>query len=1101
MNDDLSKWIQAHSTSSITPNLFKIIQRLAITKNTFDDFYNAVSVVLKLRGGVDRLTFFKELYSKLRDSDSNSTNRKNKVHNMDSDTNTNNSSDIGMSKTNTTLLEITEKRKRLIPLSFDNEDGYGNEEDDELDYLSKKQSVNVKKIDPKRIIFKKLEKSTASKLKEYSNSKYVGSENPFIKPSPNISVTISGKKTAINNSDRINNDEENTQDYYYCFNDLAKDDQIEFSNVQLCPVSIDKKKDWLPSFLLDYCNKYKIPTSAIVGSISDSSHMGIINPFKNPNSTFSQMARKGSQLVNLKRLTKEQKTKNHQNVQLANTAMGAILGVQDNDTTEMTKKDTILHNNKNIDKKYLQSQEEIQNQRLNLPAYKVKDELISLVLSNQVVIVIGETGSGKTTQLPQILYEAGFCRNFDDDNNTDTKGNSNSMMIGVTQPRRVAAISVAKRVALEMNTQLGSTVGYAIRFEDITSSDTKIKFMTDGILLREFLLDPFLTKYNCIIIDEAHERSLNTDVLLGMFKNLLTKRKDIKLIITSATMNATKFSKFLGNAPQFTIPGRTYPVQINYSKTSIDDYVEAAVIEAVRIHLQTPVSSGDVLIFMTGQEDIEITCDSIKNKLVEVYSKKHGIDNFEEINDIEIYPIYSALSPELQNRIFHKLEPSKRKIVVSTNIAETSLTIDGIRYVIDCGYSKLKVFNPSIGLDSLMVTPISLANANQRSGRAGRTGPGIAYRLYTEETAEEDMYIQPIPEIQRTSLTNTLLLLKSLGVKDCINFPFLDKPPLQTLLESMYELWFLGAINNYGNLTSLGRQMAQFPLQVTLSKALIVASKNKCSEELVTIVSMLSVPQVFHRPKEREKESDSARERFLVPMSDHLTLLNVYNQWVSNQFSAKWCEKHFLIYRSLVKAREIRNQLIKIMKKNKIPIVSSGTNWDIVRKCICSAFAHQASKVTGLRRYVDLRTGMKVELHPTSVLFGIDDPPNYVVYHELLMTTREYMCYVTAVNPFWLMEFGPLIYDIKKISTYDEDNITTLFGSKNSFEISNEKNKSDDIIDERIKYCLVRREGTIKQLNKDINNAPSSKFIEKRTNANNQNNIVTIGLKRRKRPF
>ena len=295
--------------------------------------------------------------------------------------------------------------------------------------------------------------------------------------------------------------------------------------------------------------------------------------------------------------------------------------------------------------------------------------------------------------------------------------------------------------------------------------------------------------------------------------------------------------------------------------------------------------------------------------------------------------------------------------------------------------------------------------------------------------------------------------------------------------------------------------MSQFPLQVTLSKALLVASMNKCSEELITIVSMLSVPQVFHRPKEREKESDTARERFLVPMSDHLTLLNVYNQWASNQFSSKWCEKYFLIYRSLVKAREIRNQLIKVMKKNKIPIISSGTNWDIVRKCICSAFAHQASKVTGLKRYVNLKTGMKVELHPTSVLFGIDDPPNYVIYHELLMTTKEYMCCVTAVNPFWLMEFGPLIYDIKKVSTYDDDNNATLFSSRDTFDDNSKEKKFDNLIDERIKLCLVRREALIEQLHKEMNDTPSFKPTKTHTNTNNQSNTVTIGLKRRRTPF
>lgn len=1079
-SNDLLRWIQTHSISSITLNLFKILRRLAVTKDKFDDFYKAVVVVLKLKDGIDRLTFIKELYSKLRDAESNNSTTGGQVNLIEP------------SKIDT--IDSQRKGKRLVSLSFDSDEE--EEEEENIDFLTKKPNIDMGKLD-KKIVFKKLDKSVASKLKQYSNSNYIPSqENAFIKKASIRPATSSNNLFDMKSKDQGKTTEQQDEEDCYHFKDLSEDELNDYSNVQLYPVSIDKKKNWLPSFLLNYCRKYKIPNAVVVGSISDSFNMGIVNPFKNPDSKFSQMARRGSHLVNLKRSTKEKKYKNYQNVQLTNTAIGNVLGVDD-DPDELINEATISRNNKNVNNNnFVQSPEEIQRQRLNLPTYKIKDTLVSTILSNQVVIIIGETGSGKTTQLPQILYEAGFCQN----NNTYSKEIADSMMIGITQPRRVAAMSVAKRVAVEMNVKLGETVGYSIRFEDMTSSDTKIKFMTDGILLREFLLDPFLTKYSCIIIDEAHERSLNTDVLLGMFKNLLTKRKDIKLIITSATMNATKFSKFFGNAPQFTIPGRTYPVQINYSKTSIEDYVEAAVTEAVRVHLQTPISSGDILIFMTGQEDIETTCDSIKDKLIEVYSKKNGISKFDEIDDIEIYPIYSAMSPELQNRIFHKLDSSKRKIVVSTNIAETSLTIDGIRYVIDCGYSKLKVFNPKIGLDSLMITPISMANANQRSGRAGRTGPGVAYRLYTEETTEEDMYIQPIPEIQRTRLTNTLLLLKSLGVKDCINFQFLDKPPLQTLLKSLYELWFLGAIDNYGNLTNLGKQMSQFPLQVTLSKALIVASKNNCSEELITIVSMLSVPQVFYRPKESEKESDSARERFIVPMSDHLTLLNVYNQWVSNQFSSKWCEKHFLNFRSLLKAREIRNQLIKVMKKNKIPIISSGSNWDIVRKCICSAFAHQASKVAALKRYVNLRTGMNVSLHPTSVLFGIDDLPNYVIYHELLMTKKQYMCCVTAVNPFWLMEFGSLIYDIKKVSAYDEDNHTSLLGSRETFD--DDENKNDNMIDERIKQCLVKRERVIEKLNKEKEDSLSFKSTETRTTTSNQNNMVTIGFKRRKRgPF
>lgn len=1095
MNDDLQQLIQQHTTSSVTPNLVKIVQKLAQSKHNANDFSKAAKVILKFKDN-DSTTFLNDLYERLNDATQTVKPK------ISEDKITNISSVKPL------------KKKKLVAISFDDDDDDEGEEenDDEIQI----KPVFKKRQMGQKVTFKKLDKSTASRLKEYAevqsgNTSSAVSNHQYIKKilsepgatnhdkiqiteytnEQDLPLDIQDKQFGKDDEEWYNYDDDlgNTaQDEVDAVNHLdfmgktSKPPKVnsDVADVQLYPLSIDKKKNWLPPFLLNDSNKYNVSNAAIVGSIAESSQEGIIDPFKNPESTFSRTARSGSHLVNLKRLNKEQRQRNKNNTKLANTAMGVALGISKD--TSNSKSTAQSFGNKSY-KELEPTQEEIQNQRRSLPAYKIKDSLVSMILNNQVAIIIGETGSGKTTQLPQILYEAGLCHD--------------NTIIGITQPRRVAAMSVAKRVATEMDTQLGQTVGYSIRFEDRTSSETKIKFMTDGILLRETLLDPLLLKYNCIIIDEAHERSLNTDVLLGLFKNLLTKRKDIKLIITSATMNAAKFSKFFGNAPQFTIPGRTFPVQINYTKSPVDDYVESAVTEAVRIHMQTEINSGDVLIFMTGQEDIETTCESIRDRLTEIYAKKNGVGSFAEIDDIEIFPIYSALPPELQTRIFHKLDHSKRKIVVATNIAETSLTIDGIKYVIDCGYSKLKVFNPRIGLDSLMITPISIANANQRSGRAGRTGPGIAYRLFTQESLEEDMYVQTIPEIQRTNLSNTILLLKSLGIKDIIHFPFLDRPPLQTLLASLYELWFLGAIDNFGNMTSLGKQMSKFPLQASLSKILIIASQNNCSEEILTIVSMLSVPQVFNRPKELEKEADQARAKFFVPRSDHLTLLNVYSQWKSNNFSSQWCEKHFLIYRSLARAHEIRRQLITVMKKNGIPLHSSGSDWDIVRRSICSGFAHQAAKVTGLSKYVNLRTGMNVELHPTSALYGLGDPPSCVVYHELLLTSKEYMCFVTAVDPFWLMEFGPLIYDIKRVKKYEDDGSASIFGISND---ADENKETNDAVDQKIEQCLVKRQTIINQLKSDVNTAADISIQKSKSNMVSQGNMATIGLKRR-RPF
>jgi pre-mRNA-splicing factor ATP-dependent RNA helicase DHX38/PRP16 len=567
--------------------------------------------------------------------------------------------------------------------------------------------------------------------------------------------------------------------------------------------------------------------------------------------------------------------------------------------------------------------------------------------------------------------------------------------IGCTQPRRVAAMSVAKRVSEEAGCKLGEEVGYSIRFEDCTSPKTVIKCkfffliqdMTDGILLRESLNDPDLDIYSAIILDEAHERSLYTDVIMGLLKRVMARRRDMKLIVTSATMNADKFATFFGNVPIYTIPGRTFPVDVMFSKNPCDDYVDSAVRQVLSIHLSHP--PGDILVFMTGQEDIEVTCQVINERL-------------EELNDpppLSVLPMYSQLPADLQAKIFEKADSNSRKVIVSTNIAETSLTVDGIIYVVDTGYNKLKVYNPKIGMDALQITPISQANANQRSGRAGRTGPGTCYRLYTEAAYRYEMYENNIPEIQRTNLANVVLLLKSLNVKNLLDFEFMDPPPQETILNSMYQLWILGALDNTGDLTPDGRRMVEFPLDPSLSKMLISSEPFGCSEEVLTIVSMLSVPSVFYRPKERAEESDAARERFFVAESDHLTLLHVYQQWKSNGFRDSWCVQHFVHPKAMRKAREIRSQLVDIIKSQKITLKSCSTDWDIIRKCICAAYFHQAARLKGIGEYVNMRSGMPCHLHPTSSIHGRGFTPDYIVYHELVMTSKEYMQCVTAVDP------------------------------------------------------------------------------------------------------
>ncbi|KAI8957699.1 P-loop containing nucleoside triphosphate hydrolase protein [Daldinia sp. FL1419] len=716
-------------------------------------------------------------------------------------------------------------------------------------------------------------------------------------------------------------------------------------------------------------------------------------------SDMAVFSRKGSRVVRERRQQRERQRYAKEATNMAGTALGNVLGVKEDEGDSAlpiaTEEDAPKsgdnkfseHMKKNDGASAFSQSKTLREQREFLPAFAVREDLLRVIRDNQVVIVVGETGSGKTTQLTQFLYEDGYGK---------------LGMIGCTQPRRVAAMSVAKRVAEEMEVKLGSTVGYAIRFEDCTSKDTVIKYMTDGVLLRESLNERDLDRYSCVIMDEAHERALNTDVLMGLFNKILQRRRDLKLIVTSATMNSKRFSDFFGGAPEFTIPGRTFPVDIMFHRSPVEDYVDQAVQQVLAIHVS--MGAGDILVFMTGQEDIECTCELVRERL----------DALNDPPELSILPIYSQMPADLQAKIFDRAPPGVRKCIVATNIAETSLTVDGIMYVVDAGYSKLKVYNPRMGMDTLQITPISQANAGQRAGRAGRTGPGKAFRLYTEKAFKDELYIQTIPEIQRTNLSNTVLLLKSLGVRDLLDFDFMDPPPQDTITTSLFDLWALGALDNLGELTELGSKMNAFPMDPSLAKLLIMSEEYGCSEEMVTIVSMLSVPNVFYRPKERQEESDAAREKFFVPESDHLTYLHVYSQWKTNGYSDGWCTRHFLHPKSLRRAKEIRDQLLDIMKMQKMQMVSCGTDWDIIRKCICSGYYHQAAKVKGIGEYINLRTSVTVQLHPTSALYGLGFLPDYVVYHELILTSKEYMSTVTSVDPHWLAELGGVFYSVKE---------------------------------------------------------------------------------------
>ncbi|SCW02205.1 LAFE_0F01288g1_1 [Lachancea fermentati] len=1106
MEGNLSEWVQHHTSSKVTASFLKTLENLAkIHAHDSDKFTRACMALGKFKG---EESFLRALHGRLQ---SRSLKSPSTTHSPHAEQSTH-VDPILLAKNTRDRSRIKSKR---VKLHYD-DDG---EEDPEgktgLDLHLKPPRKGVNSA----FRFKRISKEKAQKLKEFAdvesdmNVSKKTHPAPFRQISaPNLVSYSDDEQSRLLDDRSLDEDvvpEDLSEDYKLIMdqdqllseerNWYDDDDdygnptaEVESSNMDFQPkllkprvsvsedtdlksqvhlscITLNQRKSIIPPFIASYHDE--AGELAIIGSMDgtrNTASSGIIDPVRNPESEFSLNAKRGSRMVMQKRLSEVRKMKAEDTANIQGTAIGNVLGVNHSEAKPQLQSDKDPKNAIKV------TREEILASRKSLPAYRVRSQLLQVIRDNQVVVVIGETGSGKTTQLGQFLYEDGFC--------------DDGFMVGCTQPRRVAAMSVAARVAMEMDVQLGDKVGYSIRFEDKTSPATKIKFMTDGILLRETLLDKMLDKYSCIIIDEAHERTLNTDVLLGIFKELLSRRRDLKLIITSATMNANKFSQFFGDAPQFTIPGRTFPVEIIYTRHPVSDYVESAVTQAAKIHLSTPISSGDILIFMTGQEDIEATCSGLREKLLDVYTKKNSHNDNNEPNDIEIIPIYSSLPADVQNKIF-MLMNGKRKVVVATNIAETSLTVDGVKYVIDCGYAKLKVYNPQIGLDSLRITPISFASANQRSGRAGRTGPGVAYRLYTEDSAYEDMYLETIPEIQRTNLSNTLLLLKSFGVDDVMKFPFIDPPPRKTIMTSLFELWTIGALDNLGFLTKLGTLMASFPLQPSLSKILLISAQSGCSEEILTIVAMLSVPQVFYRPKERKEESDQARSRFFVPESDHLTLLNVYSQWKANAYSFHWCRRNFLQYKSLQRAHDIRRQLSRVMVKKNIPILSSGSDWDTVRKCICSGYAQQAAKLSGLSKYVHLKTGMELQLHPTSALFGAGDLPPYIVYHELLLTSKEYINVVTSVDPFWLVEYGILFYNVKRrVEETDE------------FDVDQPSHGIKDKLDLQIDACNTRKKDVLRKLATDRNRFEemSSGSKTKKRGENDSSLAVSIGFKKRR---
>ncbi|XP_055853657.1 ATP-dependent RNA helicase DHX33 [Episyrphus balteatus] len=628
----------------------------------------------------------------------------------------------------------------------------------------------------------------------------------------------------------------------------------------------------------------------------------------------------------------------------------------------------------------------IEKQQRSLPVYGCRLKIIQEVWNSDTIVLMGETGSGKTTQIPQLLLRAGF---------------GNKAMIAITQPRRVAAITVAKRVAQELNTKLGETVGFTVRFEDCTSSSTKIKFVTDGSLLREALSDRLLKNYSVIMLDEAHERTINTDVLFGIVKEAQKQRKlrcmlPLKVLVTSATMDIDHFAKYFGVKGMY-LEGKTFPVKVMHTKETQSDYLHAILVTLFEIHRSAP-PNHDVLVFLTGQEEIEAMAQQIR-----MIAKNNTLN----APNIRVFPLYSQLPQNKQLECFIPSPPNARKVILATNIAETSITIPGIRFVIDCGFVKRRIYNPETNLDILKVVRISQAQCWQRCGRAGRDAEGTCYRTYTKEELEafEKM---PKPEILRSNISATVLQLLALGI-DCKTFDFLDKPAPDAIDKAYKQLLLLGAIkinDAKSELTTLGKQMSQFPLDPKFSKLLLTAPAFGCLEEMLSLVAILSGENIFVSSIEKREQAALAHAKFESKLGDHLMLLNVYKAFEKTDKIKLWCHDNFLNTRNLLYARDVRNQLLEISQRLSLEVTSCGNDMDQVRKCILAGLFDNIAELQRDNFYLTVSGRQRAKIHPSSILHG-KYRPAYIIFTEIVLTERNFLRQVMEIEAEWIEEVVP----------------------------------------------------------------------------------------------
>lgn len=619
---------------------------------------------------------------------------------------------------------------------------------------------------------------------------------------------------------------------------------------------------------------------------------------------------------------------------------------------------------------------------INLPIHDKKDELIRALRASQVAIVTGETGSGKTTQLPLFCLEAGLGKHG---------------KIGVTQPRRIAATSVASYVASQLSCPLGSLVGYKVRFSDRESSETKIKFMTDGILLRELSADRHLNQYDVIIIDEVHERSLNIDYLIGYFKWLLPQRPDLRLVLSSATIDTDLFSKAFSRAPVITVSGRLFPIDILHHTpaSSADEEISFVNLAAdTAQQLLESSDSGDILVFMPTERDILETCDLLEGRLKAA---------------CRVLPMYGRMPLGEQAAIFYASD--KRKIVVATNIAETSVTVPNVRFVVDTGLARVKRFDPAMGFTRLPVEPVSQASARQRAGRCGRVQNGMCVRLYSEEDLLSRPEYTP-PEIQRANLGQVILSMATLELGAIEDFPFLQSPSRQSISQGYRTLEELGALDESRRLTDLGRRMAAFPVDPALSRMLLQARQERCMREILIIASALCVQDTKVRPADKKGLADAAHARFSDPLSDFIFYLKLWDAsgWDSAPTYSlttlrKFCKAHYLSFVRMREWRDVYNQLFAIVEKNgEAAKGQPPAGYDQIHRCIAAGFISHVAKKNDDGTF-QVAKGRVSSMFPGSALFK--KRPDWIVSSELVETSRLYSRTCASIDPLWLESIAP----------------------------------------------------------------------------------------------